>query len=185
MGTSAAVDSIWESASADVLDQLYSFGEILLNEVQQRSAQLDTKLTTMLGLSGAMMAFLLIGNEFWSTASGSSAVIPGLVWYRLGVALASAIGLACIVLCYFGLKLRQWDFPSTTDWLNREYLTKADEMKRFHIISMLETHDSHNKNNAKKARNARRAENLLAISAALVGLILLARVVQQLATAMS
>jgi hypothetical protein len=41
-----------------VTDELYSFGVMLLNEIGQRSGQIETKAATTLGWATGMLAFL-------------------------------------------------------------------------------------------------------------------------------
>lgn len=172
----ALIDSAWTLAKDESLDELIIFGQVLLNEVQQRSSQLDSKLTTMLGLAGGMLAFLLVGNELWSKTEA------WLKFFQSLLAFATVLGLFSIVFCYLGLRLRQWDFPSRNDWVKGELVADPDKLKRYHLISMLETHAAHSNINVSKADSARVAERLLVSAALTVGITLLLRLAEQLFT---
>ena len=49
----------------ELTEELFSFGQLLLDEIQQRTAQLDTKLISLLGWTAAILAFLLVGDASW------------------------------------------------------------------------------------------------------------------------
>src|SRR5687768_4379394 len=46
-----------------LLDELYEFGGLMVDEVFSRTAQLDAKATSLLGWAIAALAFLLIGVD--------------------------------------------------------------------------------------------------------------------------
>jgi hypothetical protein len=168
---------VWELSDPGVLDQLFSFGQMLLAEVQQRSAQIDSKLTVMLGLSGAMIAFILAGNELWGS---SATAIFGLRWLRAIIAVAVVALLLSIYFTYQGLRLREWLVPSEGDWIQVDLLKDPEYMKRHHILSVLDAHRSHNQLNLIKGAYARRAELYVLAAAILVAGVLLFRIGSQI-----
>ena len=48
--------------SREVIDELFDFGSLVISEAQQRSAQIDSKLSAYLGYSVAIVALLSIGD---------------------------------------------------------------------------------------------------------------------------
>ena len=54
--------ALLKRSDPDLAEALTDFGEVMLDEVRDRSYQLDAKAMTILGYAGAIFALLLIGN---------------------------------------------------------------------------------------------------------------------------
>jgi len=75
---------VYSYDDASVTDELCSFGTLLLQEVRNRSANIDSKAATMLGWSTGLLVFLFTQLDEKST---------GLIALAFGVVVASA---ACL-----------------------------------------------------------------------------------------
>lgn len=164
----------------ELTEELFSFGQLLLDEIQQRTAQLDTKLISLLGWTAAILAFLLVGDASWLESV-----------YKIGLAttimmlLATLSSLGAVVCSFLGVKTTVWQFPSEKDWFRSSLFDNVLAMKKYHLISMLETHQAHSRVNARKGQRAHEAEWLLAVSAVLVGLTTLAKLYPHLRALLS
>ena len=88
-----------------VTDELLAFGQMLVEEVQQRVGQIDSKAAMVLGWSTAVLAFLLDRLRDVSV-----------VW-SLGLSLVGGLcALFVVILAYRALRARQgWKYPSDAD----------------------------------------------------------------------
>jgi hypothetical protein len=137
--------------------ELYRFGEIMLSDVRQTSSLLDTKLTSILGWSTATLAFLLLD----SNSKAVNFAKPFLIT-------AALIAMVSIGLSMLGLRSRLWPSPSEKDWFQDELLQEPSSLTRYHVVSLLASHQQHIKMNASKANFLRFAEITLMIAALLV-----------------
>jgi hypothetical protein len=164
----------------ELTEELFSFGQLLLDEVQQRTAQLDTKLISLLGWTAAILAFLLVGDASWLEST-----------YKLGLAttitilLATLSSLGAVACSFLGVKTEVFQFSSEKDWFKTSLFDDVLTMKKYHLVSMLETHQAHNRLNERKGQRAHEAEWLLAVSAVLVGLATLAKLYPHLCALLS
>jgi hypothetical protein len=164
----------------ELTEELFSFGQLLLDEMQQRTAQLDTKLISLLGWTAAILAFLLVGD-----ASGLASATKAGVTTIIMMLMATLTSLGAVTCSFLGVKTTVWEFPSEKDWFQTKLFNDPLKMKKFHLISMLVTHQVHNRANDRKGRRAHEAEWLLAASAAFVGLTTLAKLLPYLCALLS
>jgi hypothetical protein len=139
----------------------------MVSSSQQRALRLDTKLTGILNWSSAVLAFVLIDAT---------------VTHQKGLGLtvsfiAMLAALASVAASYFGLKSRLWERPSEGDWFKTELLKKPDTLQRYHVVSMLNVHQTQSEGNERCAGTLKTAEVFLAISAAVTFAMLLARLI--------
>ena len=124
-----------------VTDELYSFGVMLLNEIDQRSAQIDTKAAITLGWATAVLAFVVsttrqANNNFHLTISFVSAICA----------------LVTVIFSFAALRVYdEWAWPSDRDWLEEVAFINADELRRFHIRSIHEVRQNHKSITGRKA----------------------------------
>jgi hypothetical protein len=137
----------------DTVDEFYRFGTVLFSEIQQRGAEVDRKLTNVLGWSIATLAFLLMNRNRY------------IDWTKLVVTGAAAMAFICVILSAFALKTRMWPAPSENDWFRRELWAEPAMLRRYHVVSLLSTHQTHVKNVKLKADCLGWLEILLSISA--------------------
>jgi hypothetical protein len=154
----------------ELTEELFSFGQLLLDEVQQRTAQLDTKLVSLLGWNAAILAFLLVGDASWAGSAQKTSIATTIM-----MLLATLSSLGAVACSFLGVKTAVFQFSSEKDWFQTSLFNDVLKLKKFHLISMLETHQSHSRLNERKGQRAHQAEWLLAASAILVGMATLAK----------
>lgn len=119
-----------EYSSEDVTKELFAFGQILLASDDERVGLIDSKATTLVGYSSAILAFLLLRGVSWTHS-----------WLELGgIAIAGLLaGCACFSA---GLALRgaqNWKQLSETTWFPRHKVMEGpDPLKKFYISAMHE-----------------------------------------------
>ena len=147
---------IYSYEGIGVTDELVSFGQTLVAEVQQRSGQIDSKAAMVLGWSTAVLAFL------FSSLRGAS-VTPSLGFSVIGALCA----LFAALQAYRALRARQgWESPSDADWFEKSALINADELKRFHIRCWHGVRQSQNALAEQKGKLLLSAQRLLVLAAA-------------------
>ena len=122
----AVADAVYSYEDPAITDQLYAFGSVLLNEIGVRATQIDTKATTAMGWSTAILAFLLAQL--------------GRVNGKLDIAftiIAATLAFAAAALAFAAIQPRtQWEWPSDLDWFQRAAFPSADRLKRYHVRSI-------------------------------------------------
>jgi len=116
--------------SKETIDRLYDFGLVLTNEVQQRAAQIDTKLGIYLAASIGIIALLSIAIPKNQGSPG------GRVAAIIALLLAAIAG----VLSANGLRSSLWPFPSETAWFNENEIKDEDRLKRTYVLGLLQSH---------------------------------------------
>ncbi len=147
--------------SPDLVEEYYRFGSLMLSEIQNAASQLDSKLTTVMGIASGMLIFLLFG-----TVARDFALIK--TWTNL----AAAIALIALATAVYGLMTRAWRLPSEMDWFKEE-LRDSNLLKKYHVISLLAAHQQHVKLVYTKSNCLRGGEMLIVVSAFVVACILL------------
>jgi hypothetical protein len=127
----------------EVVDELYKLGGILFSECLGRGADIDRKLTSMLGWSIAALASLLLKQ------SKSDHPVGTLEQLVLGIAAAAAF--LALLIAALALKTTIWPAPSERDWFKEGLLRDVQRLKRYHVISLLVTHQEHVKCITRKA----------------------------------
>lgn len=145
-----------------IVEELYRFGEMLNSECIQRSAQIDSKLTTMMGWSLAALAALLFK---YSQARHAGVLIAAVI---LMAALSAFLGM---LIGSFALKTTTWPTPSEQDWFREEIMQNLTSLRRYHVMSLLVFHQEQSRRIATKAGLLRWVEILLLASA--LGIIVL------------
>jgi hypothetical protein len=160
-----------EKAEAEIMglddsavEYLYQFGSMMVGDAGQWTSHLDSKLTAIFGWSSGVLAFLVVGTK----AQGSLMHVSAMI-------LAVALTLAAVILAALGLKTDEWPSPSEEDWFREGILEHPGHLRRYHVISMLETHQYHLRKNGRKAKLLRYAEKALVAGAIVVAAILLWR----------
>lgn len=149
----------------ETLEELYRFEELMLTEGQQRTTQLDFKLTSILGWSSAALAFLLL--------SGQAQNVNILV--RTRTVAATAIIFIAAAIASWALKTIMYSAPSEEDWFRSDLFDESQRLKKYHVVSMLTAHQCGLKANAQKARRLRRAEQFLGVGIVVITALLAAR----------
>lgn len=147
-----------------MLDELYRFGQILFSEMLSRGSEIDRKLTNMLGWSTATLAFLMFHDRIGAVGTT----------LRLLEAGAIVCAFISVLLCAWTLKTKMWPAPSEMDWFKPEILD-AVVLKKYHIVSLLNTHQHHAKLTATKAAKLRYVEWLLLAASSVIAVLGISR----------
>jgi uncharacterized membrane protein YgdD (TMEM256/DUF423 family) len=137
------------------VEEFYRFGTLLFSEIQQRGSEIDRKLTNVLGWSMATLAFLLL-NQSRFAQIGS--------YVRAAAITAAILSFVCVIVAAFAVKTRMWRAPSEADWFQEKLWGDPATMKRYHILSMLATHQAQARNVKVKANCLGIIEILLAMT---------------------
>ncbi len=121
-------------AHADVLNDLSQLGETLVRDAVDRIAKLDSKATATAAYSGGVVTLTMSTVSLWG--HNVSGIFK----------LSAALGIAGLLLAAW-LAIRS-TFPLDTqwhsddDWLQRECLGDAEQMRRFRVLTMWKIVDS-------------------------------------------
>jgi hypothetical protein len=141
-----------------ITNELYTFGTMLLSEIQQRSGQIDAKAGTVLAWSTGILAFLF---AYMPKATGL--VNPALTFG------SAVFTLLALLFAFNALRTRNdWTWPSDKSWLEETALTDEDEVKRYHIRVMHDVRETHLALTGKKGRSLYHAEKFLIVGATLL-----------------
>jgi hypothetical protein len=124
------------------IEEFYRFGTLLFTEIQQRGSEVDRKLNNALGWSIATLAFLLLNQPRFAHVG---------TCVRLAIIAAAVLAFGCVIVAAFAVKTRMWRAPSEADWFQSELWNDPSIMKRYHILSILTTHQAQTKNVKLKA----------------------------------
>lgn len=154
-----------EAASEEVADELSKFGEMLLSEIQERVSGLDSKATTIIGFSAAILAFLIHQSGQWDNA-------PKLE--SLGVLSVALLAGAASAFAFLALKgSRNWKWFSERNWFPApEAKAGTDQLKRYYVRAMHRVERANNRIANEKAHDVVAAQVLLALAAMVLALIL-------------
>lgn len=136
------------STTATLVEEYYRFGQLLVSELASRSGEVERKLITLMGWSLAGLGFLGL-----QTPMG---ILP-----KMLTILAILGALASAILCGIGLRTRMWAVPSPADWF-KPHLLDGETLKRYHVVSLFNMHQSQSSQIARKADILARAEALAA-----------------------
>jgi hypothetical protein len=153
-----------ENASPDTVNQLYDFGKILLDQIRALRESYDARLTSAFGWSTGLLAVMFIGD---SRIADSEASRP---WF-LAAATTALLSLVAASIGRFSRSV--WKWPSETTWFERDRMPWADSLKKSHVVSMLEAHQSYSERCIKKGNALTAAEVLLGVSGVAVGICIL------------
>ncbi len=138
-----------------VTNELYGLGMMLLSEIQQRAAQLDSKSTMALGWATSILAFVFVVTNKITT------VIPARF-----AATSGAFALLAAIFSFSALRTRDdWGWFSDESWLCCTALVSEDELKRYHIRVIHDIRQTHLAATRKKAHRLLFAEIFLGIAA--------------------
>lgn len=158
------VDDVLAFLNADppseVVDQLYDFGKLLLDQIRGLRNSYESKLSSCLGWGTATLAILLSGLAKWLSQD-----VAGILASAGALFAFLSVAVAIVGLKSFG----GWKWPSEKDWFQPEYLRWAAHLKRHHLVSMLEAHQSYSLRTQRKGYALMIAEYLLAASALCLG----------------
>lgn len=117
---------------AQILSALEQFAGPMLDELFGRIATLETKATSVVGWSTALLGFLL----FWSNKPSAQ---PG-----LGLVYAATLmAIAAILSGSFAACARRWQWPTIEQWFREDEFNSPTRLRAQHLIALLRAYQSH------------------------------------------
>lgn len=149
--------------SPELLDQLFAFGQVMVDEVQSRTTAIESKATSVFGWTTGLLALFVLQPPKPIAALSS----PEFFLTVIGV-IGAAGGLCASALA---LRVQPFAWPSQQDWLRADLFSgEAWVLRSVHVLAMLETHEKHSCVNAIKARDLKIAQAGLLIAGLSLGL---------------
>ncbi len=155
-------------SSEEVTKELFDFGQMLLAADDERVGLIDSKATTLVGYSSAILAFLLIRGTGWTHS-----------WPELiAIAIVGVIaGLACLSAGIALWGAQNWRQLSEVTWFPREQvLAGSDPLKRFYISAMHQVLQDNHRIANRKADQMIIAQVLVALAGVLLAITLTAAI---------
>jgi hypothetical protein len=139
--------------SPNITDSLYSMGIMLLNECAERVRTLDSKATTIISYTGAIIGLMMSTFPIWTSAVDRWAIFAALVGALFGL-LGAASG-------FWATYLTEFSMPSDSDWIEKDGLQDQDRLKRYYIASIHLAIQSHEMALHSKTRRVKIAQTCL------------------------
>ncbi len=158
------IDRLGEVKIPEVTDELYSFGQTMVDEVADRLKTLETKATWIAAYSIGLITILVSIQAKWTGTFQP--------WAASMVALSAVIAFVAAATAVSALSLKAYPFFSHNEWMKADCLNSADRLRRYHVVVMHGVHDSYRKHCDSTAARIGTAQSLLLLSALLLVLAL-------------
>lgn len=132
--------------NAEVIDELYDFGKVLSDEVLDRIRAVES----FAAYGAAIVTFLVSSVSVWSKAGNQ--------WSPWISVCAGLCGLICTCFALRVLWLREYEWISEDEWMNKGCLSKIDTLKRYRILTIWGAIHAHSRVQSEKARELQRAQ---------------------------
>jgi len=152
--TAHELKGLLTSESAASIDELYTFGQMLLSECLDRSKQLDAKATSLSGYTGVIVALLVTTFASKLVGMRRAELYPLMV---AGLCVIGAGGMAV-----WAIWIRGYQWFSDRDWFAPSVIQSPQRLKQFHVLAMHSYKHQHEAINADKAARLQVAYWLLA-----------------------
>ena len=149
-----------DKSSKDLIDAVYTFGTLMLTEMNGRMSAVDGKATSILGWSSAALAFLLIDQPWLQTLS----------WFEVLLVVFSVLAASnAALMAGLALRLRKWPWPSERDWFQHTLFDDPVRLRTFYTATMLKAHRESGLQSVWKAWFLTRAQWSLVAAILLIG----------------
>jgi len=153
-----------------VVDELYTFGQMMLRETIANTRALDSKAASLAAYGGAIITLLVSTSGAWTKVGNAFTMLLGAA---AGISAFSASAFAAMAMA-----LRDFDWISQNEWLKKECLSVKHEtaltrLKGYRVMTIWGAMDSHKDADAAKVDRLKQSQRWLAISVFFVLLILL------------
>jgi hypothetical protein len=149
---------------SDVTDEIYSFGQMMVDEVVDRLKTLETKATWIAAYSIGLITILVSIQAKWTVTFKP--------WAASAMVLSGVIAFAAAATAVSALSLKLYPFFSHNEWMKADCLNNADRLRRYHVVVMHGVHDSYQNRCDSTAARISTAQSLLLLSALLLVLAL-------------
>jgi hypothetical protein len=159
-----------------VIDEIYTFGQMLLKETVASFRLLDTKAASIAAYGAAIVTLLVSSSSTWLPLGGHGAAVVGFL-----------AGLAAFLAAFFSVRalaLMNVEWLSEREWLEESCLNATDKLKRYRILTIWGAMSSRKDAHLEKVRRLKNAQFFL-IAAVFLLLIVLFQIVWNLGLSQS
>jgi hypothetical protein len=153
-----------ECENADVINELYSFGQFLLAETLKSTKDIDTKATSMATYGSALITVTVATSQYWITTGVLSAIFASI---------CAITALGGTIFAVLAIRLTEFEWLSEREWLQDSCFSAVGKLKKYRILTMWGVMDSHKKVYATKVVNVALSQRWLSIAVLTVFLLLL------------
>ncbi|HEY2393724.1 MAG TPA: hypothetical protein VGK22_21300 [Candidatus Angelobacter sp.] len=159
------IDRIRPVRNLESANELYSFGFSLLDETRERISRIESKATSMMVWSMALVAFIFSRVDGGKIVFHSTALVPSII-----AVVSAALAAACIVSSWMAIRVVYGPVMGDEQWLPEEDINNPEELKLYHA-RVVHLANSHLKKAASlKGIWLRRTQKLLATSGVLLAI---------------
>lgn len=152
-------------SNPQVLDELYTFGQMMLKETLEITKTLDSKAASMAAYGGAAVTLLVSTSGAWLNYGFASIL-----------ALSAVAGIGAFTAAFFAVRtmaLKVFEWLGEKEWLEDKCFSQIDVMKRYRVLSIWGAMDSQKKVQLIKVDLLKTAQRWLSISVFSILLLLL------------
>ena len=149
----------------EVVDEIYSFGQMMLRETLENTKILDSKAASMAAYGGAIVTLLVSTSGGW--------VPLGNPWTLSIAAIAAICGFGAAVLAVMAMALRDFEWLGEEEWLEQTCLSQISKLKSYRILTIWGAMDSHKDANVAKVCLLKKSQFWLSLSVLFVLFLLL------------
>lgn len=156
----------------DMLDEVYTFGQMLVRQVVDDLQHVDSKAASMAAYAGAVVT-LLVSSGMWRSQTAASPI-------KYGVIVSGVTAALSVIWAVRARTLEHLDWFSQSDWLRKECLQSSDTflLKQFRVLTMWGVIGSYRNRHVRKVKLIGVAQWLLAASVFTLALALLGLLLQ-------
>ena len=154
-----------QASAPDVVDELYSFGEKLVNDAVDRLAKSDSKASASAAYAGGLVTLLVSTSALWGRYLdfySSAMVVTATFFFLVSAWLAAG-----------STRPQPTEWYSDNDWLREECLQERAQLRRYRVLTMWRILKSHQDAFRAKTQRVRSAVRFLRLASALLFLALL------------
>lgn len=118
-----------------VIDEIYSFGQMMLHETVANTRLLDSKAATMAAYGGAIVTLLVSTSGGWARLGND--------WSLIFAAVAAICAFASAIFAVKAMALRDFQWLGEKEWLEENCLSQVEKLKRYRVLTMWGAMDSH------------------------------------------
>lgn len=149
-----------QTSHADVVDELYSFGEKLVSDAVDRLAKSDSKASALAAYCGGLVTLVVSTSAIWGKyldLYSSVVVVAAIFFFIVSAWLAAG-----------STHPQATEWYSDNDWLRQECLQDRERLRRYRVLTMWQILKSHQEAFRAKTRRVRYAVLLLKIASVLL-----------------
>src|SRR5262245_11459915 len=150
----------------EIIDELYTFGQMMLQESIENTRALDSKAASIATYGGAIVTLLVSTSADW--------VRLGNTWTLALGAIAGITAFASSIFAVRAMALRNFEWISQKEWLEEDCISQhLARLKGFRILTIWGAMDSHKESDLVKVERLKQAQRWLSVSVFVLLLILL------------